>query len=194
MPDDYLFCPSCNNKLRITEEMLGAVVQCPLCSLVFTTPTRGGVVPDENYLDQASREQAQAELRRPAIGLMVTGILGTLANLAQAGMALFLPELFLRLSRGSDQFLESLGIPTGGAAPQNRILAHIAVGATFAALNLFLIVAAWKMLRMRSFGLALAGAMLALVNCGNTCFLLSWPFGIWALRVLMRPNVKRAFE
>jgi predicted Zn finger-like uncharacterized protein len=194
MPDDYLYCPACNSKLRISEEMLGAVVQCPQCGLVFTTPTRGGVVPDENYLDQPSREQARAEVRRPAIGLLVTGILGTLVNLAQAGMALFLPELFLRLSRGSEQFLESLGIPTGGATPQDRLLAHIAVGTIFAALNLFLIVAAWKMLRMRSFGLALAGAMLALVNCGNTCFLLSWPFGIWALRVLLQPKVKRAFE
>jgi hypothetical protein len=191
MPDDYLYCPSCNNKLRITEEMLGAVVQCPLCSLVFTTPTRGGALPDENYLDQPSREQARADLRRPAIGLLVTGILGTLANVVVSVMAIaWLPQLL----QGGDNFMYFLGVPTGARTQEERRLATLASAVLFAALNIFLIVASYKMLRMRSFGLALAGAMLALVNCGSACFLLSWPFGIWALRVLLQPKVKRAFE
>jgi len=41
MAEEVIFCPSCNHKLRVPEELLGQVVQCPMCRLVFTTPTRG---------------------------------------------------------------------------------------------------------------------------------------------------------
>jgi len=41
MAEETLYCPSCNQKVRVPEELLGQPVQCPLCRLVFTAPVRG---------------------------------------------------------------------------------------------------------------------------------------------------------
>ena len=40
MSDETIFCPACNRKLRVPEQELGQVVQCPLCHVVFTAPVR----------------------------------------------------------------------------------------------------------------------------------------------------------
>ncbi|MBL8796642.1 MAG: hypothetical protein JNM56_22260 [Planctomycetia bacterium] len=40
MPDETIMCPACNRKLRVPEQELGQVVQCPLCRAVFTAPMR----------------------------------------------------------------------------------------------------------------------------------------------------------
>jgi hypothetical protein len=45
MPEEILYCPSCSHKLRVPEELLGQIVQCPVCRLVFTAPIRGGTAP-----------------------------------------------------------------------------------------------------------------------------------------------------
>jgi hypothetical protein len=41
MPDHTIFCPSCNRKLRVPEQEMGQLVQCPLCRAIFTAPPRG---------------------------------------------------------------------------------------------------------------------------------------------------------
>ncbi|MDP8924982.1 MAG: hypothetical protein M3O34_19215 [Chloroflexota bacterium] len=45
---------------------------------------------------------------------------------------------------------------------------------------------------LRSWGVAMAGAILAIVPCGPCC-LLGLPFGIWAILVLIDDEVKQAF-
>lgn len=40
MPDETIYCPACNRKLRVPESELGQVVQCPLCRAFFTAPGR----------------------------------------------------------------------------------------------------------------------------------------------------------
>jgi hypothetical protein len=48
------------------------------------------------------------------------------------------------------------------------------------------------MLQMRSYGMAITTAIIALVPCHCSC-LLGVPFGIWALIVLNREDVREAF-
>jgi hypothetical protein len=48
------------------------------------------------------------------------------------------------------------------------------------------------MLRLRIYPLAMTGAIVAMLPCFNCC-LVGLPFGIWALVVLNRPEVKHAF-
>ena len=57
---------------------------------------------------------------------------------------------------------------------------------------LLVLLAAVQMKGLRSFGFAMTGAILAMIPC-NVCCLLGLPFGIWALVVLNRPDVKSAF-
>jgi hypothetical protein len=49
-----------------------------------------------------------------------------------------------------------------------------------------------KMKALQSYGLALAGSILAIIPC-NACCCIGAPFGIWALVVLLNADVKLAF-
>jgi hypothetical protein len=49
-----------------------------------------------------------------------------------------------------------------------------------------------QMMRLQSHGMATAAAVVAMLPC-NLCCLLGLPIGIWALVVLLREDVKRAF-
>jgi hypothetical protein len=55
------------------------------------------------------------------------------------------------------------------------------------------VLGAIQMLRRRMYGVALMGAILPIINCGNNCCCLGLPLGIWALIILLRPEVKDAF-
>jgi hypothetical protein len=51
-----------------------------------------------------------------------------------------------------------------------------------------------KMKRLENHGLAVASSILAIIPCTSPCCLLGIPVGIWALVVLMKPEVKSAFH
>ncbi len=51
-----------------------------------------------------------------------------------------------------------------------------------------------KMKNLQSYGLAMTASILAMIPCVSPCCLLGLPFGIWALVVLGRPEVKSAFH
>jgi len=58
----------------------------------------------------------------------------------------------------------------------------------------FLVLAgAIQMIRLRTYGLALTAAIIALLPCSPGC-LLGLPFGIWALVALNKQEVKDAFQ
>jgi hypothetical protein len=46
---------------------------------------------------------------------------------------------------------------------------------------------------LRSYGFAFAAAILAMIPCLTPCCVLGLPFGIWALVVLNKPEVKSQF-
>jgi hypothetical protein len=61
------------------------------------------------------------------------------------------------------------------------------------ACDLFIIFGAMKMQKLQSYGLAMAAAIVAIVPCFSPCCIVGIPFGIWALIVLLKPEVKVAF-
>lgn len=63
----------------------------------------------------------------------------------------------------------------------------------FIVINLLIIFGAAQMMRMRTWGLAVAVSVLSMLNCGTFCCVLGLPFGIWSIIVLMSPDVKLAF-
>jgi hypothetical protein len=72
------------------------------------------------------------------------------------------------------------------------------IGIVSTALQLFLsalvLIGAIKMLSLRNYVLSVAAAIVALVPCATPCCVLTLPFGIWALVVLNRPDVKANFR
>jgi hypothetical protein len=121
----------------------------------------------------AALEAIRREVRGPAIGLLVTGILNWL--LIPLAMLLF---SWWGTTVSADGRISSM--------PPVVLLALTAL-----VLCSFIIFAALKMMRLESRGAALAASVLAiLVTPGN---IVGLPLGIWALVVLNRREVRTAF-
>ena len=138
------------------------------------------------------REAAVAAVRGPALALQITTILGVVGIVF--GLAINIMTLIgiqLPVSRFEGQhglepemehFINSL---SGGVGlVQNLIGLAVAV-------VIFKGVA--KMQRLENFQFAMTTCILAIVPCVSPCCLLGLPFGIWALTVINRPEVKRNF-
>jgi hypothetical protein len=61
------------------------------------------------------------------------------------------------------------------------------------AFSMTLIVGGWRMRKLRSYGLAIAAAWLAVLPC-TVGWILGLPMGIWALVTLQNPEVKAWFD
>jgi hypothetical protein len=125
------------------------------------------------------------QLEMPAILLAVA-----------AGIAAFTQVVLLILR----VFGAGIGALTGGRAPEQ--VAHlmagtigVIIGVLVLLIQAFIIWGAMQMRQLRSYGAAMAASILGMVPCFFPCCCpLGLPFGIWALVVLLRPEVKTAFR
>ncbi len=83
---------------------------------------------------------------------------------------------------GLREFLEMM---TGGFG--------LAIDVMMLGLSAVILLGGLKMLKLRNYGLCVAAAVIALVPCLSPCCCLGLPIGIWALVVLLKPEVKSAF-
>jgi hypothetical protein len=120
----------------------------------------------------------------PAIGLLVTGIIG----------AIFSVTTLIALSIGTGlstlweyDFTEKYVDLYEGAAGIGSSFVGILVAA-------FIIYAALKMRDLTQYGMAMAASILAMIPCISPCCIIGLPIGIWCLVVLTRPEVKAAFR
>jgi hypothetical protein len=154
-----------------------------LMPLAATTPSVIG--PTTAVPAQAD---ARAMMNGPAIGVLVSGILGGVGAIAGIAMNT-LGMTFGAMGRprgGGNQTEQFINMFAGGFGVVQSI-AHIAVASV-------IIYGALKMMKLQNFRLAMATSILALAPCVSPCCLLGMPFGIWALVVLNKPEVKSAFE
>ena len=136
------------------------------------------------------RDAALQRVKGPAIGLKVTAILNSvLALWSLVKLTLFRTDLS-QLYSGIPQFND----------PQVQHLLHLTQGplgiinGLFAlAMSILVLIGAAKMQSLRSFEFAFAAAILAMIPCLTPCCVLGLPFGIWALVVLNKPEVKSQF-
>lgn len=59
--------------------------------------------------------------------------------------------------------------------------------------QVFIVFGALQMKRLQNHGIAMGAAIVSIVPCLSPCFIFGIPFGIWALVVLNKPEVKAAF-
>jgi hypothetical protein len=136
---------------------------------------------------EAARATAAAMINGPAIGLIVTGALGALGAVSGIIMnALGMTINQFGPNQGGPQFSKAINMFAGGAGIVQSIV-HIALAAV-------ILYGALQMKKLINFRLALATSILALAPCLSPCCLLGLPFGIWALVVLNKPEVKSAFQ
>jgi predicted Ser/Thr protein kinase len=148
---------------------------------------------------------AQARVRGSALGLLLVGVLHT-ATLPVAALLGWFPLM----GSGTQQLpgrgalhgpFASAGLPDVatslfadvGEEPTSWYrMASVPLLLLSVSLGAFIIGGALQMLRLRSHGLAMAAAILALLPCGPA-WPIGLPVGIWALAVLAAPEVKAAF-
>jgi hypothetical protein len=125
----------------------------------------------------------------PAIGLLVTGIIGIVGQLI--GLLLNLLGIGLFAAGAQQQ---------GAPAQQAQFMAYFqGTGAIVAAIigsvvGILIVLGAIKMRNLESYGLAMTASILAMIPCVSPCCLLGLPMGIWAIVVLGKPEVKAAFH
>lgn len=96
--------------------------------------------------------------------------------------------------------LNALGVGLNAAGGGNNAMAGMmqgTIGIVFGVIGIIvagvIIFGGIKMKKLQSYGLALTAAIIAMIPCISPCCILGLPFGIWALIVLMKPEVKAAF-
>ena len=120
----------------------------------------------------------------PAIGLIVTAILGALAQIVSLIRLLLMGGSMPMNSQMPGQAWVSML-----SGPIGVVLGIIAI-----LMSVVVLLGALKMKKLESYGLAMTASILAMIPCLSPCCLIGLPIGIWALVVLAKPEVKSAFH
>lgn len=147
-----------------------------------------GFRPSASGLPEAAVDE---QLRVPTIGILVTGVLGTFLSLY---------GVFASLT-GSAKKTE---IPSGMGSPEAERMVKSLMGALEAfnlPLNLMALLmgvltllAGIKMLQRRSYTLVMIGVIVGMLPCLSPCCCTGLPFGIWALVLLTKPEIRDSFR
>jgi len=149
-------------------------------------------VPQGSPVGPPAAPSPAERVKLPAIFLIVTAAIGMLWQLVDI-LFIILPSeegdlasAVLSHEVGGMVSSDMIKIMSGGIGIASSVIA-LAVGVV-------VLLGAVRMMALRSYGLALAGAILAMIPCISPCCVLGLPFGIWALVVLMNTEVKAAFH
>jgi len=147
-----------------------------------TVPSLGQLAEDGH------RAAALERVKGPALALAITAGLGAVYyaligvyTLVTAG-ALFHQQMPPNLPPQLQTFFEMMQGPLAGI-----------INLLFAALNGFVLFSALKMMRLKGHTVAVIGSVAAMLPC-QCCCVFGLPFGIWALVVLNKPEVKSHFS
>lgn len=136
----------------------------------------------------AAGPPASQQVQGPAMGLMITAVIGGLLNLLSLGVNV--------LGMGGSA-LSNMG--GGGGGPADRYMQYMSGGAgiVFAILGLavagFIIWVSLQMKQLHKWTLAVVASIVAMIPCISPCCIIGLPIGIWAVIVLMKPEVKSSF-
>jgi hypothetical protein len=114
----------------------------------------------------------------PAIALLVLSACWTLLQL------LALPGQFISMTEIDTSEPEGISRLVG------QIIGIVAMFIT----SLIIIVGSIGMLRLRGYGGALTAAIVAAIPICSPCFILGIPFGVWAIVLLRKPEIKSRFS
>jgi len=144
----------------------------------YSSPGYYGELPQPGL-----RPRVEGIVRAPAIVLLVVSMLGLAASTFNVIFAFQDPMI----DPNAPPVVQEL--QKGAVGPQAAIVQGL-----FVLLNLFIIAGCVQMMRLQTWGLALAACIAAMVNVGTFCCVLGLPIGIWGIVILVREDVKMAFR
>ena len=136
-----------------------------------------------SYSQPYQRERAPASVLAAGMALIAVASLGLAISVFNFAYSFKAPKI----DPNAPIFVQD--IQKGAAGP-------LAAGiqGTFAILNLFIIACGVQMMKLQSWGLAVVGSILSIVNIGGCCCVIGLPVGLWSLSVLMSPDVISSFS
>jgi len=213
MAIESIYCPACNNKLRVPDELMGQQVQCPKCQAMFTAPPpppaptamstdRPGAPPqrmpadhedlgyDDDRWDYERRRPTGPNPVPPGVCMIVVSILGLLVNTFDIVLMGFFPQEFKKMLANNPL------IAAGGGAPGGADFTTIKLAGSAICLFISFVILAGgiSMMRRRLWGLSIAACFLAIFNLNEFCCVLGLPVAIWGLIVLFNEETKRSFS
>jgi hypothetical protein len=138
------------------------------------------------YQSPVVSDQGASDVQAPAVALIVVALIAIVLG----GIGLLF-DCFLLFS-GAIESLEA-----ANRRPISRtasVQIRMAWGILLLAASSFVLFGAIKMMNRSNFGLARAAAIVAMIPLVGPCCLLGIPFGIWALTVLNRPEIRASFQ
>lgn len=152
-------------------------------------PTPAPFATSAGTSGSSGRAAALHQVGTPALWLLVVGII----DLTLTGFDL-LSRLFL--THTADVMRQLQMLPAEMRSIMEKLMGPAGIALDLAGLvvDVLIILGATRMKVLQNHGLAVAASVLALLPCLSPCCILSMPFGIWALVVLLRPEVKSQFS
>jgi hypothetical protein len=145
-------------------------------------------------------ENAKGMVKGPAIGLIVTGVLAIILSLVSLLGVSGIPE-------GIEAERKKIDTNTDMPADQKKMskdildfyekyLPTIVIGSGILGIGggALTILGGVRMMGLKSAGLTKTGAILSMIPCTGACCPLGLGFGIWAIMVLGKPDVKEAYR
>jgi len=127
----------------------------------------------------------KVKVQAPAIALLVCGGLSLLASIWGVVNALISPPP--QVPPNAPEFMSEM--MKNSVGPTAAV-----IQAVFIFVGLFVLFGGIQMLRIKTWGVALAASIVSMFNVGSCCCIIGLPIGIWALVILLMGDVKRAFE
>jgi len=179
---DFLFARWCWRRVKRGVEVTSPYGRGPRGGFPRRTAAPGeetGRTPAHRVSDQWREdpvyeqdiEDAQQALRIPSIGIRITGLLDCLL------LIVLLLMMFWTIVPGKEK---AIG------------LYELALMIAFLTPGIVIFLGGLAMPKCKSHGLAVAAAILAMIPF-HPAFLIGLPFGIWALMILNKPEIQRAF-
>jgi hypothetical protein len=140
------------------------------------------ITPALDGYERPVREKAPGRLLAPAMALIAVAVVGL-------GFSLF----SFAMSFGEAQV--DPNAPPVMQDIQRGSVGPVATGiqGSFVMLNVFILLCGVQMMTLKSWGMGVAGSVLAMLNFGSCCCAIGAPVGIWSLAVLMSPEIITIF-
>lgn len=138
---------------------------------------------------------AAARLKVPTILMIICAVLGLLITLANPFLKKFWVEMMLHFLDQANVQLPAEARTQMETAANAGFLLQDAFGLVLGlVVNSVILAGSFKLLKVQSWGLGLAAAILIMLPCGGCCCCIGLPIGIWLVILLNKPEVKSSFS
>ncbi len=199
-------CQACGRDYRVKDEAAGRTFQCKDCGTLVLVPTATDAdeadatfedpFPDET--PQASVFRPRADSKRAARQEAAKEQVALPAMLLMAFAGLWIAVLVVMMG------FNIVLLVTGKAAELGRpgepfphatmVVIRMIWNALMIVTSSFVLYGGWQMHKLRSRTMAQVAAVLSVIPCIAPCYCGGLPFGIWALVVLGKPEVRDGFD